>query len=455
MPSNVRLTPYTARVGAIPADPLKTFLVTELPNIQRGMDAAAAALGPFTIASWEQGVTDPSWPRGWPQRYGAVGDRTTDDTAALVTWYASIPTGGTGWLPDGYLFRFTSQLSWNRQVSVRGFGLGSGLIPDLNGSTDAIVVNNTAVTISLYNVAVGQFALYSTAVNCCRNGLVVNRTHLSRFDVAVLCKAAQYGYVFNGCLIDTIVLTASSNSTYPGPAAMPTNTASLVTSDLGGGSEIPCNANRVVCRIEGGGNGLVIGDSANQGDNTVHGTIEGVSGVPFSALKCVGMNLSDLHLEANGASTLLNQCANVTVGPRVQDLTAGHPFTLAACTLVTFDGVDIDGLTVDTASSLVTLGQFRYNQTGSGAITDPGNVILYRGPVYNTSSGAVIGLETWSAAMPAAGTWTAGTLVKALTATVLGSGGSQYTLDGWRRITTGSGNVLNTDWVERRALTGT
>lgn len=36
----------------------------------------------------------------------------------------------------------------------------------------------------------------------------------------------------------------------------------------------------------------------------------------------------------------------------------------------------------------------------------------------------------------------------------LGPAGSKYILEKWKRITTGSGNVLNTDWFEQRTLTG-
>lgn len=39
--------------------------------------------------------------------------------------------------------------------------------------------------------------------------------------------------------------------------------------------------------------------------------------------------------------------------------------------------------------------------------------------------------------------------------TLLGSSPNKYVVMGWRRITTGTGNVLGTDWVEQRASTGT
>ena len=57
--------------------------------------------------------------------------------------------------------------------------------------------------------------------------------------------------------------------------------------------------------------------------------------------------------------------------------------------------------------------------------------------------------------IPATGTYIAGDLVMNAAQGVLGAASSQYTVLGWRRITTGSSHVLNTDWVEMRVLTGT
>ena len=63
--------------------------------------------------------------------------------------------------------------------------------------------------------------------------------------------------------------------------------------------------------------------------------------------------------------------------------------------------------------------------------------------------------RTFSAnAMPTTGTFVAGDKVVNYAPSVLGTAGSQYILDGWKRLTTGSTNVLNTDWVEQRISTG-
>lgn len=60
-----------------------------------------------------------------------------------------------------------------------------------------------------------------------------------------------------------------------------------------------------------------------------------------------------------------------------------------------------------------------------------------------------------SAAMPATGSYVAGDIVdKSGAVTEAGGAGSKYIVEGWKRITTGSLHVLNTDWFERRTLTG-
>jgi hypothetical protein len=60
-----------------------------------------------------------------------------------------------------------------------------------------------------------------------------------------------------------------------------------------------------------------------------------------------------------------------------------------------------------------------------------------------------------STAIPTSGTYLIGWVIKNTSPTVQGTAGSRYTVNGWTRITNGSSNVLNTDWVEMRSLTGT
>ncbi len=57
-------------------------------------------------------------------------------------------------------------------------------------------------------------------------------------------------------------------------------------------------------------------------------------------------------------------------------------------------------------------------------------------------------------AMPTTGTWVLSDEALNMAPTVVGGAGSKYIVNGWRRITSGSNNVLNTDWVEMHTLTG-
>jgi hypothetical protein len=75
--------------------------------------------------------------------------------------------------------------------------------------------------------------------------------------------------------------------------------------------------------------------------------------------------------------------------------------------------------------------------------------------VNQLADGSISGIDRVSTTVPTTGTWKVGDFVLKSNPVVAGAGGSQYVISGWRRITSGSGNVLNTDWVESRELTGT
>jgi hypothetical protein len=53
------------------------------------------------------------------------------------------------------------------------------------------------------------------------------------------------------------------------------------------------------------------------------------------------------------------------------------------------------------------------------------------------------------------GAWIAGDFLMNTAPAIAGAGGSQYVVDGWIRLTNGNANVLGTDWVASRTLTGT
>ena len=57
-------------------------------------------------------------------------------------------------------------------------------------------------------------------------------------------------------------------------------------------------------------------------------------------------------------------------------------------------------------------------------------------------------------ALPTQSTWKIGDVAYNSNGAQLGSAGSQYIVKGWTRVTNGTSNVLNTDWLQNRVLTG-
>lgn len=76
------------------------------------------------------------------------------------------------------------------------------------------------------------------------------------------------------------------------------------------------------------------------------------------------------------------------------------------------------------------------------------NGVIYKGTMSN-------GLRRMQGtAMPTTGKWTAGDIIENTAPVIRGNAGSRYIVTGWCRLTTGTSNVLNTDWVQMISYTG-
>ena len=84
------------------------------------------------------------------------------------------------------------------------------------------------------------------------------------------------------------------------------------------------------------------------------------------------------------------------------------------------------------------------------------NIKSRNGLPFNFTDGiSVNGYKNYySNTMPVTGQWSTGERVFNTTQSEVGTIGNKYIVTGWARITTGNNNVLNTDWVEMRNLTG-
>ena len=74
--------------------------------------------------------------------------------------------------------------------------------------------------------------------------------------------------------------------------------------------------------------------------------------------------------------------------------------------------------------------------------------------VNQITDGTVSAFHSARSTVPTSGTWAIGDFVRKSTYAEAGAGGSKYVVIGWCRITNGSANTINVDWVEARVLTG-
>jgi hypothetical protein len=94
-------------------------------------------------------------------------------------------------------------------------------------------------------------------------------------------------------------------------------------------------------------------------------------------------------------------------------------------------------------------------------MTDYTGLSVYQGELRDNydqliryNAGTVTRRIFYASTMPTSGSYTKGDYIFNTATSVLGSTGSKYLVKGWVRVTTGSGHVIGTDWLEDRVLTG-
>lgn len=70
------------------------------------------------------------------------------------------------------------------------------------------------------------------------------------------------------------------------------------------------------------------------------------------------------------------------------------------------------------------------------------------------SEGFLTASHNAQSSMPTSGSYAKGDFVKNSNPVEQGTLGFKYYIDGWKRLTSGTSHVLNTDWVTARILTG-
>lgn len=100
------------------------------------------------------------------------------------------------------------------------------------------------------------------------------------------------------------------------------------------------------------------------------------------------------------------------------------------------------------------------NNIGIGSILEPAyfdaSYIIEDGDPASATYNSVLNIcKNSQATIPTTGKYVKGSFVAKPDSVITGTAGSQYIVNGWLRLTTGIGHVLNTDWAEVRTLTGT
>jgi hypothetical protein len=70
------------------------------------------------------------------------------------------------------------------------------------------------------------------------------------------------------------------------------------------------------------------------------------------------------------------------------------------------------------------------------------------------SEGRSSAITNGMSSVPTTGTWKIGDFVRNTAPAEAGLATAKYVVIGWVRITSGSGNTINTDWLAARSLTG-
>jgi len=241
--------------------------------------------------------------------YGAVGNGVTDDYAAIMAAHDNAPVGSTIYIEGAC--KFTQPLVFTRSLNWICPSLSDYLLPALSSGTALSIgdPNPPLTTGSLLAYLSFKINMFGPD-NCCTNGIVFTRLFHSSVEANILVGATSYGYKVMGCENNYFSLICSGNFAIPtAPSVgLPPNHLLIDNSGIYGS-----NVNIFHVIFEGSINGVLINNQAQQGDNTFYGTIEGLSGTPFSATGCFNLKLTQMHFESNALACSFITCSSLAI----------------------------------------------------------------------------------------------------------------------------------------------
>ena len=355
--------------------------------------AGPAGTGTFTEETSIITVTD----------YGATGDGTTDDTAAIqaaidAAKHYSNPK--TLLFPEGD-YKITSPLNIDRRISIMGVGAGSQIY---QSADEHLFYMDPYIPGAISHIFVRDLALGSAATSSGKALIYMSRVSRSRFE-NITITGSYYGIYMEGCLLNTFVdIQGGFISGFFG--SLSTNQYYIYMTDDG---SYWCNGNTFISpRLEVGNWGFYIDANGQQGNfNILGGVVQGgasskgiyVDGVaaPFS--------IRGIHMEG------------VNVGLTIANSSKG---TIADCLLADVDiknskGIKIlnsstGNISVDADSWLIHIDNLRYSggfsmkgfQSIVERLHNANHEFMKYGGIQNYSPRNIVdgSLEVWSGGLP-------------------------------------------------------
>jgi hypothetical protein len=273
--------------------------------------------------------------------YGAVCDGVKDDYAAIMSAHDNAPDGATV-LVKGACY-YTQPLVFTRRLNWVCPGSGDYFKPDVGALNDALKITGGVTAANLQH----KINMYSSST--CANALVLDLFWMSTIESRVAVNATDYAFKVIGGLESKFYLKQSVNFATPGGASgLAANHLKIEANTTAPGGPYYTNANEFYVNFAGAVNGVIHDSMSAQGDNTFRGTIQGLSGTPFSAVQCNNMKITELHFEGNPIGSAFDGCTNCSIENVIN--AASEFFALYSCIGVTVKNY-IGGLFIASSSS--------------------------------------------------------------------------------------------------------
>jgi len=321
---------------------------------------------------------------------GGVGDGSTNNASAFSSCIAAMSDGDTLYLPYGN-YKTNSQVLVNKRINLIGDGIGSAITCNVGISTDCVVFDRGGSTL-IETARIENLAIVGTT-NSAQNGLLLKnfvRGDVRNVYIGTGTPSGGYGFVCEGCLINTFEQVVVSNST-PFPYTYGTPDGGML---FKGSSTYPSNANLIKnCVIEpGAGKGIFIdgatGTTGTTNNWIVGGTIE--SATMTYGIHIKGANyfsVSNVHVE-DLSSTFTK--ANIKIENSASGFIGagsfGNNLEFVNADDITVENLAINNLSVDSASQRNRFSNLTWNLSGTGTFADNGTESTYTGQLRNAGN---------------------------------------------------------------------